>query len=85
MPRRDYITWHDQVGTVLPEKSPPPKSFGIVEKAEEYLNSIFREVVSLPLMMCSASFSETDGVDLIVRLNEQSAQLMREKFLFAKS
>ena len=46
------------------------KCFGIVKKAEEYLNSIFHELVSLSLMICSASFSETDGVVLIVRLND---------------
>ena len=61
------------------------KFFGIVKEAEEYLNFIYHEVVPLSLMICSASFSETDGVDLIVRLHEQSAQLMCEKFLFAKS
>ena len=61
------------------------KCFGIVKKAEEYLNSIFHEVVFLSLMICSASFSETDGVDLIIRLHKQSAQLMCKKFLFAKS
>ena len=60
------------------------KFFGIVKEAEEYLNFIYHEVVPLSLMICSASFSETDGVDLIVRLHEHSRTTDAQKILICK-
>ena len=48
------------------------KRVGTVKEAEEYLNSTLHEEASLSLLICSDAFSGADGVDLIVRLHENS-------------
>ena len=60
------------------------KYVSAAKEAEEYLNSILDEETSLSLLICSDAFSGADGVDLIVRPQENS-HTMHEKLLFAKS
>ena len=57
------------------------KCFGIVKEAEEYLKSILHEEATLSLVICSDSFSEADGVDLIIRLHEKSHTTDARKIL----
>ena len=57
------------------------KCVGIVKEAEEYLNSTLHEEASLSLLICSGAFSGAYGVDLIVRLHENSHTIDARKIL----
>ena len=57
------------------------KCVGTVKEAEEFLNSTLREETSLSLLISSDAFSEADGVDLIVRLHENSHTTNARKIL----
>ena len=51
------------------------------KEAEKYLNSILDKEASLSLLICSDAFSGADGVDLIVRLHENSHTADARKIL----
>ncbi|MDG2196171.1 MAG: hypothetical protein P8O70_04655, partial [SAR324 cluster bacterium] len=57
------------------------KCVGIFKEAEEYLNSTLHEEASLSLLICSGAFSGAYGVDLIVRLHENSHTIDARKIL----
>ena len=57
------------------------KYVSAAKEAEEYLNSILDEETSLSLLICSDAFSGADGVDLIVRLHENSHTADARKIL----
>ena len=57
------------------------KCVGTAKEAEEFLNSTLREETSLSLLISSDAFSEADGVDLIVRLHENSHTTNARKIL----
>ena len=57
------------------------KCVGIVKETEEYLNSTLHKEASLSLLICSGAFSGAYGVDLIVRLHENSHTIDARKIL----
>ena len=61
------------------------KCVGTVKEAEEYLNSTLHEEASLSLLICSDAFSGADGVDLIVRLHENSHTTDARKILVCET
>ena len=57
------------------------KNVPVIKVAEEYLSSIIDEEASLSLLICSDASSGSDGVDLIVRLYENSHTTDARKIL----
>ncbi|MEC8543964.1 MAG: hypothetical protein VXY89_10425 [SAR324 cluster bacterium] len=61
------------------------KYVSVTKEAEEYLNSILDEEASMSLLICSNAFSGTDGVDLVVRLHENSHTTDARKILVCEN
>ena len=57
------------------------KYVSVTKEVEDYLNSILDKEASMSLLICSDAFSGTDGVDLVVRLHENSHTTDAQKIL----
>ena len=60
------------------------KHVPVVKETEEHLNSILDKEASLSMLICSDAFSGADGVDPIVRLNENSHTTDARKILICE-